>query len=89
MIAVTSRKSAGCSTRSVGTRALQRTRVDVSHEDARTIRLAIEDYLPMVEQWLCEATKLRTRREHRDSVQAMWTLLAALPQHLADDEKAA
>jgi hypothetical protein len=63
-------------------------KVELSIEDARTIREAIEDYLPMVEEWLSEATRLRTRREHRDSVQAMWTLLGALPP-LAAEQKAA
>lgn len=64
-------------------------KVEVSGEDARTISEAIEDYLPLVEQWLPEAKALRTRREHRDSVQAMWTLLAALREVAPDDEKAA
>jgi len=64
-------------------------KVEVTDDDARTIRGAIEDYLPLVEQWLSEATKLRTLREHRDSVQAMWTLLASLPQIVADDAQAA
>lgn len=65
-------------------------KVEVTSKDAHTIRGAVEDYLPLVEQWLCEATALRTRREHRDSVQAMWTLLDALPQSPASDhEKAA
>lgn len=64
-------------------------KAEVTTGDARTIRSAIEDYLPMVEQWLCEAKALRTRREHRDSVQAMWTMLEALPQSPATDEKAA
>jgi hypothetical protein len=53
-------------------------KVQVSAEDARAIREAIEGYLPMVEQWLCEAVQLRIRRARRDSVQAMWSLLAAL-----------
>jgi hypothetical protein len=64
-------------------------KVEVSGEDAHEIRGAIEDYLPMVEQWLHEATTLRTRREHRDSVQAMWALLDVLPQFLADEKVAA
>jgi hypothetical protein len=64
-------------------------KVEVTSKDARTIREAIEDYLPLVEQWLSEATKLRTRREHRDSVQAMWALLAVLPQLPADHAQAA
>ena len=64
-------------------------KVEITGEDARTIRGAIEDYLPLVEQWLHEATKLRTRREFRDSVQAMWTLLDALPQIPADNTQAA
>ena len=64
-------------------------KVEVTGEDALTIRGAIEEYLPLVEQWLHEATKLRTRREFRDSVQAMWTLLDALPQVVADDAQAA
>jgi hypothetical protein len=64
-------------------------KVEVTSEDAHTIRGAIEDYLPLVEQWLCEAQALRTRRQHRDSVQAMWTLLAALREVAPDDEKAA
>jgi hypothetical protein len=64
-------------------------KVEVTGEDASTIRGAIEEYLPLVEQWLHEATKLRTRREFRDSVQAMWTLLDALPQAVTDDAQAA
>ena len=64
-------------------------KVEVSGEDARTIREAVEDYLPMVEQWLCEAKQLRVRREHRDSVQAMWSLLAALPRVAGDESEAA
>ena len=64
-------------------------KVEVTGEDALTIRGAIEEYLPLVEQWLHEATKLRTRREFRDSVQAMWTLLDALPQVAADHAQAA
>jgi hypothetical protein len=64
-------------------------KVEVTGKDANTIRGAIEDYLPLVEQWLHEATKLRTRREFRDSVQAMWTLLDMLPQVVADDAQAA
>lgn len=63
-------------------------KVEVTCKDARTIREAIEDYLPLVEQWLSEVTVLRIRREHQDSVQAMWTLLAALPQLPADEAKA-
>jgi hypothetical protein len=64
-------------------------KVEVTIEDGRTIREAIEDYLPLVEQWLCEATALRKRRELRDSVQAMWSLLDALPQVIADEKQAA
>jgi len=64
-------------------------KAEVSVEDARTIREAIEDYLPMVEQWLCEAKQLRIRREHRDSVQAMWTLLAVLRDVVPEQEQAA
>jgi hypothetical protein len=64
-------------------------KVEVSGEDARTIREAIEDYLPLVEQFLCEAKQLRIRREHRDSVQAMWALLAVLPRLVADEREAA
>jgi hypothetical protein len=54
--------------------------VQVPGEHAQTLREAIEGYLPLVEQWLPEAKALRTRREHRDSVQAMCSLLAALRQ---------
>ena len=43
------------------------------------VRRAVEDYLPMVEQWLAEAKPQRLRQEHRDSVQAMWSLLEELP----------
>jgi hypothetical protein len=64
-------------------------RLEVTYEDAHTIREAIEDYLPLVEQWLPEARALRIRREHRDSAQAMWTLLATLREVVPDDEKAA
>ena len=64
-------------------------KVEVARDDAGTIRRAIEVYLPMVEQWLSEATGLRTRREHRDSVRAMWTLLAALGEVAPDHEKEA
>ncbi|MGA9876452.1 MAG: hypothetical protein WBQ21_11655 [Solirubrobacteraceae bacterium] len=64
-------------------------KVEVSGEDAHEIRGAIEDYLPMVEQWLHEATTLRTRREHRDSVQAMWALLDVLPRSISDEKQAA
>jgi hypothetical protein len=64
-------------------------KVEVNGKDARTIRGAIQDYLPMVEQWLHEATTLRTRREHRDSVQAMWALLDVLPRSIADEKQAA
>lgn len=64
-------------------------KVEVTSKDALTIREAIEGYLPLVEQWLPEAKALRTRREHRDSVQAMWALLAALPQLPADAKQAA
>jgi len=63
--------------------------VEVTSKDALTIRGAIEDYLPLVEHWLPEAKALRTRREHRDSLQAMWALLDALPQLPADDEQVA
>lgn len=62
-------------------------KVEVTATDARTIREAIEDYLPMVEQWLCEARQLRIRREHRESVQAMWTLLAALREVTPEPEQ--
>lgn len=64
-------------------------KVEVSGEDAHEIRGAIEGYLPMVEQWLHEATTLRTRREHRRSVQAMCSLLVALREVTPEDEKAA
>ncbi len=64
-------------------------KVEVSSEDAHAIRGAIEGYLPMVEQWLHEATTLRTRREHRDDVQAMWALLDVLPRFVADEKEAA
>ncbi len=64
-------------------------KVEVTSKDARTIRAAIEEYLPLVEQWLCEAKALRTRREHRESAQAMWALLAVLPQLPADDAQEA
>lgn len=64
-------------------------KVEVTSEDAHEIRGAIEDYLPMVEQWLHEATTLRARREHRDSVQAMWALLDVLPRFVADEKAAA
>jgi hypothetical protein len=60
-------------------------KVEVTREDARMIRCAIEDYLPLVEDWLAEATRLRTRRQHRDSVQAMWTLLSLLREVAPDD----
>jgi hypothetical protein len=63
-------------------------KVEIAGEDAPTIRRAIDGYLPMVEEWLAEASQLRKRREHRDSVQAMWTLLAAFP-HVGANEKAA
>lgn len=62
--------------------------VEVTREDAQTIRGAVEDYLPMVEQWLCEASALRRRRERRDSVRAMWALLAGL-REVAEQQKAA
>jgi hypothetical protein len=64
-------------------------KVEVSGEDASMIREAIEGYLPMVEQWLCEAGQLRIRRAHRDSVQAMWSLLAALREVTPAQEQAA
>ncbi|HTU78344.1 MAG TPA: hypothetical protein VMF09_06240 [Solirubrobacteraceae bacterium] len=64
-------------------------KVEVSGEDARMIREAIEGYLSMVEQWLCEAGQLRIRRAHRDSVQAMWSLLAALREITPEHEQAA
>jgi hypothetical protein len=64
-------------------------KVEVTSKEALTIREAIEGYLPLVEQWLPEAKALRTRREHRDSVQAMWALLAALAQLPADAKQAA
>jgi len=64
-------------------------KVEVTSQDANTIRDAIEDYLPMVEEWLSEAKQLRIRREHRDSVQAMWTLLDALPPIASERAKAA
>jgi hypothetical protein len=64
-------------------------KVEVTTADARMIRAAVEDYLPMVEQWLCEAKELRRRREHRESVQAMWTLLAALREVAPEQEQAA
>ena len=64
-------------------------KVEVTTEDAHEIRGAIEDYLPMVEQWLHEATTLRTRREHRDGVQAMWALLDVLPRFVANEKAAA
>jgi hypothetical protein len=53
------------------------------------LRAAIEDYLPMVEQWLCEAQTLRRRGEHRASVRAMWSLLAALREVAPEQEQAA
>jgi hypothetical protein len=62
-------------------------KVEIASEDTSTLRRAIDGYLPMVEEWLAEARQLRTRREHRESVQAMWALLASLPP--AADEKAA
>jgi len=64
-------------------------KVEVTSWGAHTVRNAIEGYLPMVEQWLSEATKLRKRRQHRDSVQAMWSLLITLRQVTPDHEKAA
>jgi len=63
-------------------------KVEVTSQGAHTVRNAIEDYLPMVEQWLSEATKLRKRRQHRDSVQAMWSLLITLREVTPDHEKA-
>jgi hypothetical protein len=64
-------------------------KVEVTSQGAHTVRDAIEGCLPMVEQWLSEATKLRKRRQHRDSVQARWSLLATLRQATPDNEKAA
>jgi hypothetical protein len=64
-------------------------KVEIGDEDARTIREAIASYLPMVEQWLCEAVELRRRREHRNSVQAMWSLLAALREVTPEQQQAA
>lgn len=55
--------------------------VEASRDDEPTIRRAVESYLPMVEQWLSEADKQRTRREHRGSVQAMWTFLGTTSVH--------
>lgn len=63
--------------------------VEVTREDAQTICGAVEDYLPLVEQWLCEAGALRRRREHRDSVRAMWSLLAVLRGAAGEQEQAA
>lgn len=63
--------------------------VQVPGEHAQTLREAIEGYLPLVEQWLPEAKALRTRREHRDSVQAMCSLLATLRQLTPADEREA
>jgi len=60
--------------------------VALAGEHAGMVRRAVEDYLPMVEQWLAEADTLRIRQEHRDSVQAMWSLLGELPgEHAAGD----
>lgn len=60
-------------------------KIKVAVEHAELLREAIEDYLPLVEVWLPEAKALRERREHRDSVQAMCSLLATLreaaPKH--------
>lgn len=64
-------------------------KVEVTSKNAHTIHGAIEDYLPMVEQWLSEATELRTRRKHRDSAQAMWSLLTALREVAPEREKEA
>jgi hypothetical protein len=64
-------------------------KLQATSEDAPTIREAIEGYLPLVEQWLSEATKLRTRHEHRDSVHAMWSLLTALREVTPDHEEGA
>jgi len=64
-------------------------KVEVGGEHAELLREAIEGYLPLVEGWLPEAKALRVRREHRDSVQAMCSLLAALREVTPADKKAA
>lgn len=63
-------------------------KVEVTSKNARTIYGAIEEYLSLVEQWLSEAKMLRTRREHRDSAGAMWSLLAQLREVAPDHEEA-
>ena len=60
--------------------------VQLAGEHAGMVRRAVEDYLPMVEQWLAEADTLRIRQEHRDSVQAMWSLLEELGGEHTPDE---
>lgn len=60
--------------------------VALAGEHAGVLRSAVEDYLPMVEQWLAEADTLRVRQEHRDSVQAMWSLLGELGGEHAPEE---
>ena len=52
--------------------------VTLAGEHTRMLRSAVEDYLPLVEGWLAEADTLRVRQEHRNSVQAMWSLLEEL-----------
>jgi hypothetical protein len=53
--------------------------VRLDGEHAGLLRHAVEEYLPLVEQWLAEAKPQRLRSEHRRSVQAMWSLLEELP----------
>ncbi len=61
--------------------------ITLAGEHAGMVRRAVEDYLPMVEQWLAEADTLRIRQEHRDSVQAMWSLLGELGgEHTPDED---
>jgi hypothetical protein len=60
--------------------------VTLAGEHAGLVRSAVEDYLPMVEQWLAEAKPQRLRQEHRQSVQAMWSLLEELDGEHAPEE---
>jgi hypothetical protein len=61
--------------------------VQLAGEHAGLVRRAVEDYLPLVEGWLAEAKPQRLRQEHRNSVQAMWSLLQELPGEHAPDEQ--
>jgi hypothetical protein len=60
--------------------------VELAGEHTGMVRRAVEDYLPLVEQWLAEAKLQRLRQGHRQSVQAMWSLLQELPSEHAPSE---